>query len=136
MTLNQKIDALTAKYQALSDRLDAILPSSASPGAALRAIPSAIRSEVSRANGKKGGPPGRYYALHWRVGYGATRSSTGDDYVWVYGFDSKAERDEACENFIAPSHCPGARLEAVPCSDRNVRKALRGSDDVLAWAKW
>ena len=55
--LNQKIDDLTAKYQALSDRLDAILPSSASPGAALRAIPSAIRSEVSRANGKKGGRP-------------------------------------------------------------------------------
>lgn len=107
---------------------------------ALRAIPSAIRSEVSRSNGAKGGRPGRYYALHWSAGYCTTSANTGEDFVWVYGFDSKAARDEACENFRTPNHCPQAQLEAVPASNRNVRKALRGSnaggswsDDVMTW---
>ena len=107
---------------------------------ALRSIPSAIRSDASRSNGSKGGRPGRYYALHWVCGYGATHANTGEDFVWVYGFGTKAERDEACENFRAPNHCPRARLEAVPASNRNVRRALRGSDaggswsdDVMTW---
>lgn len=109
---------------------------------ALRAIPSATRSEASRSNGSKGGRPGRYYALHWACGYGATHANTGADFVWVYGFDSKAERDAACDDFRAPNNCPQARLEPVPASDVNVRKALRGSagsgeyervSDVMEW---
>lgn len=109
---------------------------------ALRAIPSAIRSEASRSNGSNGGRPGRYYALHWNAGYGTTHANTGADFVTVYGFDSKAERDEACKNFRAPNHCPQAALEAVPASNANVRKAIRGTNcygdresisDVMEW---
>ena len=109
---------------------------------ALRSIPSAIRSEASRSNGSKGGRPGRYYAIHWAFGYGAAHADTGEDYVWVYGFDSKSERDEACENFRARNHCLQAQLEAVPASNRNVRKAIRGTmgygdreaiSDVMEW---
>ena len=109
---------------------------------ALRAIPSATRSEASRSNGSKGGRPGRYYALHWIAGHGATHANTGEDFVTVYGFDSKAERDAACDDFSAPNHCPQAALQAVPASNSNVRKALRGTmgygdreanSDVMEW---
>ena len=103
---------------------------------ALRSLPSAIRSEASRSNGTKGGRPGRYYALHWKFGYGATHANTGEDFVTVYGFDSKGERDAACDDFCAPNHCPQAALEAVPASNANVRKAIRGTKgycDVMEW---
>ena len=93
----------------------------------LRAIPSATRSEASRSNGSKGGRPSRYYALHWKAGYGATHANTGEDFVTVYGFDSKNERDAACDDFRAPNHCPKAALEAVPASNANVRKAIHGT---------
>jgi hypothetical protein len=77
-----------------------------------------------------------HYALHWSCGYGATHANTGEDFVTVYGFDSKTERDEACDNFRAPNHCPQAALEAVPASNSNVRRAIRGTygcRDVMEW---
>lgn len=100
------------------------------------------KTQAARQNGKRGGRPGRYYALHWSCGYGATHANTGEDFVTVYGFDSKAERDAACDDFRAPNHCPQARLEAVPSSNANVRKAIRGTkgygdreaiSDVMEW---
>lgn len=107
---------------------------------ALGSIKSAAKTKAARENGKRGGRPGRYYALHWSCGFGATHANTGEDFVTVYGFDSKAERDEACENFLAPNHCPNAALEAVPSSNANVRKAIRGTEcggdrfsDVMEW---
>lgn len=72
--------------------------------------------------------PRRYYALHWKCGRGATSANTGGDFVTVYGFDSKTERDAACENFRAPNHRPQAALEPIPASNRNVR-----AGDVLEW---
>lgn len=95
---------------------------------ALGSIKSAAKTQAARENGKLGGRPGRYYALHWSCGYGATHANTGEDFATVYGFGSKAERDEACANFSAPNHCPQAALEAVPASNANVRKAIRGSE--------
>lgn len=105
-------------------------------------VTSEAKASAARANGKSGGRPVRYYALHWSCGYGATHANTGEDFVTVYGFDSKAERDDTCENFRAPNHCPTARLEPVPSSDVNVRKAIRGTrgygdreptSDVVEW---
>ncbi len=77
-----------------------------------------------------------YYALHWRCGHGARHANTGEDFVFVYGFDSKKERDEACDNFRACGYYPQAALEAVPASNSNVRRAIRGTNgysDVMEW---
>jgi len=93
------------------------------------------KTTAARKNGAKGGRPGRYYALHWICGYGATHADTGEDFVDVYGFGSRIERDAACEGFRAPDHCPNATLEAVQSSNTNVRKAIRSANgcEVMEW---
>ena len=84
----------------------------------------------------------RYYALHWPCGYGTRHANDGAAWVFVYGFGSAAERDAACAGYLAPAHCPTARLEPALASDPNVARAIRGtrgwgdldpSSDVREW---
>lgn len=67
----------------------------------------------------------KYYAIEWPCGYGATEANTGRDFVRVHRYDSKEGRDAAVEEYEAPNHCPTARMEAAPSSNRNVRRAIR-----------
>lgn len=67
----------------------------------------------------------KYYALEWPCGYGATNAQTGSDFVRVHRYESKEIRDAAVEEYAAPNHCPTARMEAAPRSNRNVRMAIR-----------
>lgn len=71
--------------------------------------------------------PRRYYALHWPCGYGTRHAHDGADWVFVYGFDSRAARDAACLEYRAPDHCPTADLEPALASDPNVSRAIRGT---------
>ena len=61
MTTDQKIEALTAQYQSLSDRLDAITSRMESPASAMAKLSHKVVTEKRRANarenGKKGGRP-------------------------------------------------------------------------------
>lgn len=67
----------------------------------------------------------QYYAKHWTCGYGATHANTGENYVEIDVYDSKAERDQACFEYTVPNYCPTAKLEAVKASDPDVRRYLR-----------
>lgn len=69
----------------------------------------------------------RYYALHWFAGRGTCYADDGSDCVDVYGFDSAAERDAACGEYLAPNHRPTACLEPAPASDANVALAIQGT---------
>jgi PAB1-binding protein PBP1 len=99
---------------------------------ALGRIRTEKKSAASRINGKLGGSPGTYYALHWSTGRGTRRADTGLDACDVYTFANRAARDAACAAYRAPSHCPTAALEAVPAANLTVRRAIR-QNEIQPW---
>lgn len=76
----------------------------------------------------------KYYAKLWNCGYRTTRAPWWRNQVIVYSFNSKPERDAACAEYRAPSHCPTATLEAVGASDADVRREKRSEGGITEWA--
>lgn len=75
----------------------------------------------------------KYYAKLWNCGFGTINANTGKNQVVVYVFDSREERDAACAEYRAPTHCPTATLQPVNSSDEDVSRERRADVGILEW---
>jgi hypothetical protein len=75
----------------------------------------------------------KYYAKLWDCGFKTVHATTGRNWVTLYSFNTKSERDIACIKYIAPNHCPSAILEKVKASDKDICYEKRNNNVFLRW---